>query len=55
MLYKLLITHHTPLYIFGQNLESLSKSLLRRSNRRDLIRNSACFISYLSEALLFPL
>ena len=30
--------HDTSLYIFGQNLESLSKSLLRRSNRHDLIR-----------------
>ena len=30
MLYKILITHHTSLYIFRQNLESLSKSPLHR-------------------------
>ena len=47
MLYKILITRHTPLYIFGQNSESLSKSPLRRSNRHDLVHNSTYFPSFL--------
>ena len=46
-MYKILITHHTSLYIFCQNLESLSKSPLRRSNRHDLVHNSTYFPSFL--------